>query len=166
MKLDALLPLLRCSNYIDIFKKNYCTSGEHFDWMYSAKHMWLCPLFIYEKNINYSQFHIQAKLINILMPDNVFCVNEKKTSKRRVIGLFVAGIHRWPVNSPHNGPLTRKVFTTFDDVNTYCEYAQSRNIDCCKGWVGLTNSYRAILFVRMKNRSGFVKIWLSYIVKQ
>ena len=28
---------------------------------------------------------------------------------------FVRGIHRWPVNSPHNGPVTRKMFT-FDDV--------------------------------------------------
>ena len=28
---------------------------------------------------------------------------------------FVRGIHRWPVNSPHKGPLTRKFFP-FDDV--------------------------------------------------
>ena len=28
---------------------------------------------------------------------------------------FVLGIHRWPVNSPHKGPVTRKMFP-FDDV--------------------------------------------------
>ena len=28
---------------------------------------------------------------------------------------FVRGIHRWPVNSPHKGPVTRKMFI-FDDV--------------------------------------------------
>ena len=28
---------------------------------------------------------------------------------------FVRGIHRWPVNSPHKGPVTRKMFA-FDDV--------------------------------------------------
>ena len=28
---------------------------------------------------------------------------------------FVKGIHRWPVNSPHKGPVTRKMFA-FDDV--------------------------------------------------
>ena len=28
---------------------------------------------------------------------------------------FVRGIHRWPVNSPHKGPVMRKMFT-FDDV--------------------------------------------------
>ena len=38
----------------------------------------------------------------------------KKTSKVRVTGLC-EGIHRWPVNSPHKGPITRKMFS-FDDV--------------------------------------------------
>ena len=28
---------------------------------------------------------------------------------------FVRGIHRWPMNSPHKGPVTRKMFP-FDDV--------------------------------------------------
>ena len=28
---------------------------------------------------------------------------------------FVRGLHRWPVNSPHKGPVTRKMFP-FDDV--------------------------------------------------
>ena len=28
---------------------------------------------------------------------------------------FVRGIPRWPVNSPHKGPVTRKIFP-FDDV--------------------------------------------------
>ena len=28
---------------------------------------------------------------------------------------FVRGIHRWPVNSPHRGPVTRKMFP-YDDV--------------------------------------------------
>ena len=31
---------------------------------------------------------------------------------------FVMGIHRWPVNSPHKGPVTRKMFP-FDDVIMY-----------------------------------------------
>ena len=29
--------------------------------------------------------------------------------------VFVRGIHRWPVNSPHKGPVTRKM-SPFDDV--------------------------------------------------
>ena len=39
----------------------------------------------------------------------------KKTSKLRVTGLCVRGIHRWPVNSLHKWPVTRKMFP-FDDV--------------------------------------------------
>ena len=35
---------------------------------------------------------------------------------------FVRGIHQWPMNSPHKGPVTRKMFP-FDDVimNTNCD---------------------------------------------
>ena len=29
---------------------------------------------------------------------------------------FVSGIHRWPVNSPHKGPVTRKMFPFSEDV--------------------------------------------------
>ena len=32
---------------------------------------------------------------------------------------FVRGIHRWPVNSPREGPVTRKMFP-FDDVIMHC----------------------------------------------
>ena len=33
--------------------------------------------------------------------------------------VLVRGIHRWPVNSPHKGPVTRKMFP-FDDVTMWC----------------------------------------------
>ena len=39
----------------------------------------------------------------------------KKTSKIRVTDLRVTGLHRWPIDSPHKGPLTRKMLP-FDDV--------------------------------------------------
>ena len=44
--------------------------------------------------------------------------DQKKTSKLRVTGLCV-GIHRWPVNSPHKWPVTRKMFP-FNDVIMHC----------------------------------------------
>ena len=34
---------------------------------------------------------------------------------------FVLGIHRWPKNSPHKWPVTRKMFP-FDDVTIYSNY--------------------------------------------
>ena len=33
--------------------------------------------------------------------------------------VFLRGIHRWPVNSPHRWPVTRKIFS-FDDVIMAC----------------------------------------------
>ena len=44
----------------------------------------------------------------------LFRRRSKKTSKLRVTA-FVRGIQRWPVNSPHKGPVTREIFP-FDDV--------------------------------------------------
>ena len=46
--------------------------------------------------------------------NRLFRRRSKKTPKLRVTGLCV-GIHRWPVNSPHKGTATRKMFP-FDNV--------------------------------------------------
>ena len=42
------------------------------------------------------------------------CTDQSKHQSSASLA-FVRGIHRWPVNSPHNGPVTRKMFP-FDDV--------------------------------------------------
>ena len=46
--------------------------------------------------------------------NRLFRRRSKKTSKLCLTGLM-RGIHRWPVNSPHKGPVARKMFP-FDDV--------------------------------------------------
>ena len=49
---------------------------------------------------------------------------------------FVRGIHRWPVNSPHKGPVTRKMFP-YDDVimHSKCSgYSGSREVSFDWGW--------------------------------
>ena len=46
--------------------------------------------------------------------NRLFKRRSKKTSNLLVTGLL-RGIHRWPGNSPHKGPATRKIFP-FDDV--------------------------------------------------
>ena len=40
--------------------------------------------------------------------------DQRKHQRSATLG-FVREIHRWPVNSPHKGPVTRKMFP-FDDV--------------------------------------------------
>ena len=58
----------------------------------------------------------------------------KKTSKLRVTGLCV-GIRRWPVNSPHKWPVTRKMFP-FDDVimETFTPFAVQIIIENNREW--------------------------------
>ena len=79
----------------------YCLDSEHmpsFEWRHNE-----CD------GVSNHQPH--DCLLNLL-----FKCRSKKTSKLRVTGLCVRnGIHRWPMNSPHKGPVTRKMFP-FDDV--------------------------------------------------
>ena len=35
---------------------------------------------------------------------------------------FVMGIHRWPVNSPHKGPVARQTFPFNDVIMSWCHY--------------------------------------------
>ena len=48
------------------------------------------------------------------------CTDQRNISKLRALA-FVRGIHRWSLDSPHKGPVTRKMFP-FDDVimERYC----------------------------------------------
>ena len=40
---------------------------------------------------------------------------------------FVQGIHRWPVNSPHEGPVTRKMFPFDDVIMDFCSLQWRHN---------------------------------------
>ena len=52
---------------------------------------------------------------------------------------FVRGIHRWPVNSPHKGPVTRKMF--HGDVNfSVCTLAGPLRYMCLPIWGFLIGS--------------------------
>ena len=53
--------------------------------------------------------------------NRLFRRRSRKTSKLRVTGLY-AGNYRWPVNSSHKRPVTRKMFP-FDDVIMYKKYS-------------------------------------------
>ena len=45
----------------------------------------------------------------------VYSVTEQRKHQSSASLAYVRGIHRWPVKSPHKGPVTRKMFS-FDDV--------------------------------------------------
>ena len=46
---------------------------------------------------------------------NCLCMSRSKKHRSPASLAFVLGIHRWPANFPHKGPVTRKMFP-FDDV--------------------------------------------------
>ena len=48
---------------------------------------------------------------------------DQRKHKSSVSLAFVRGIHRWPVNSPHKGPVTREMLP-FDDVIMHCSWTR------------------------------------------
>ena len=56
----------------------------------------------------------QITSLTIVYPPVYSHANQRKHQSSMSLA-FVWGIHRWPVNSPHKGPVTRKVFS-FDDA--------------------------------------------------
>ena len=56
------------------------------------------------------------------------------------------GIHRWPVNSPHKGPVTRKIFS-FDDVIMQRYSRQTERTFPSGHWIQLLTSPRKSRFV-------------------
>ena len=67
---------------------------------------------------------------------------------------FVRGIHRWPVNSPHKWPVTRKMFP-FDDVIMWGELTYTRH---CNGL-----PIKNVMNPRLKNRYATTTIWRKHI---
>ena len=56
----------------------------------------------------------QITSLTIVYSSVYLCVDQRKHQSSASL-VFVRGIHRWPVNSPHKGPVTRIMFP-FDDV--------------------------------------------------
>ena len=51
---------------------------------------------------------------------NVYSGTDQRKHQSSASLAFVPGIYQWPVNSPHKGPVTRKMFP-FDDVIMYSD---------------------------------------------
>ena len=57
-----------------------------------------------------------SQITDILIVYSTFCLGADQIKHQSSASLaFMRGIHRWPVNSPHKGPVTPKMFP-FDDV--------------------------------------------------
>ena len=73
----------------------------------------------FHKMVHYSDVIVSAMVSQITGVSIVYstvCPGANQTKHQSYASLaFVRGIHRWPVNSPHKGPVTRKMFP-FDFV--------------------------------------------------
>ena len=61
-----------------------------------------------------------SKITCLSIVYSTVCSDADQTKHQSPASLaFVRGIHRWPVNSPHKGPVTRKMFPSDDVIMIY-----------------------------------------------
>ena len=90
---------------------------------------------------------------------------DQRKHQRSASLAFVRGIHRSPVNSPHKGPVTRKMFP-FDDVIICCSFSNVFNFMICIyacdvwHWWGCTQSQ----FVGLVLGCALFWCWMSLTV--
>ena len=58
---------------------------------------------------------VASQIIGVAIVCSAVCWGADQRKKSSASRAFVRGIHRWPVDSPNKGPVTRKMFL-FDDV--------------------------------------------------
>ena len=79
----------------------------------------LCKLSVMIKVLHYSDVIMSAMASQITGVPGVYCTvcssADQRIHQSSASLAFVRRIHRWPVDSPHKGPVTRKMFS-FDDV--------------------------------------------------
>ena len=80
---------------------------------------------------------------------------------------FVRGIHRWPMNSLHKGPVTRKMFP-FDDVSMIFDWTIGNKFHW--SWIktqqfSSKNTHLEISSTKCRSfRHGLVKYWLNAFI--
>ena len=75
---------------------------------------WLCMVVLLYSEVIMGAMASQITDVSILYLTVCSGANQRKHQGSASLA-FVRGIHRWPVNSPHKGPVKRKMFP-FDDV--------------------------------------------------
>ena len=112
-------------------------------WLGSMRHVILWPSLrlLFQYLIHYNDVIMSAIVSQItsltVVYSTVYSGADKRKHHSSALLAFVRGIHRWPVNSPHKGPVTRKILP-FDDV-IMIPYKSPRN-SLIKVWVPISNS--------------------------
>ena len=72
----------------------------------------------------------QITSLTIVYPTFYSCADQSKHQSSASLA-FVWGIHRGPVNSPHKGPVTRKMFPFDDVIMNWLNTAASGHMERC-----------------------------------
>ena len=103
-----------------------------FNWWFSTKNIWSFAMSVNPNNssritgdcvhidgLHYNDVIMGAMASQItsltVVYSTVYSGADQRKHQSSASLAFVRGIHRWPVNSPHKGPVARKMFP-FDDV--------------------------------------------------
>ena len=110
---------LRCNPYSFQLGSGNCWFTHHLDCLVIFEIVHHClNRFSYQQN-HYSDVMMSAIASQITCLTIVYLTVYSGAAQRKHQSsaslAFVRGIHRWPVNSPHKGPVTRKMLP-FDDV--------------------------------------------------
>ena len=82
--------------------------------------IWLCRIYVF---LHYSAVIMGAMASQItsltIVSSTVYSGADLRRHQSSLSLAFVRGIHRWPVNSPHKGSVTRKIFPFYDVIMIY-----------------------------------------------
>ena len=104
--------------------QSFCNIRHSCDWLHYQISDDLVPGLMYSTSItHYSDVvmgTMASQITSLVIVYSSVCsgADQRKHQSSASLAL-VLGIHRWPVNSPHKWPVTRKVFP-FDDVIMTC----------------------------------------------
>ena len=117
--IDGLIWLLNLWQYFSHERQYSCLSTE----LWSVPHYpRMCFLSIWHYNdVIMGAMASQITSLTIVYSTVYSGVDQRKHQRPASLA-FVRGIHRWPVNSPRKGPVTRKMFA-FDDVIMFIAFS-------------------------------------------
>ena len=122
------LPYCRCSGqkYLPSYRQLHCSTVSKCNMNHASQHIDISQDLqngevdldrtgvIHYNNVIMSAMASQITRLTIAY-SKVYSGADQRKHQSSASLAFVRGIHRWPVNSPHKWPVTRKMFP-FDDV--------------------------------------------------
>ena len=123
--------------------------------------------YFYEKWIfTFSEANSACKDVSLIITVTSYCVQSRLKHQSSASLAFVRGLHRWPVNSPHKWPITRKIFPFDDLIMWYIDISlfvwslvDSRHF---QKWGGKAEVYRRTIF----NAISFHVKWMIRLYMQ